>query len=62
MTTVPAPGRPLTLLVCAVVWAHNSHLGDARATSVSQMGEFNIGQLVQCVPLLLCRAQRGMAF
>jgi len=46
----------------AVVWAHNSHLGDARATSVSQMGEFNIGQLVQCVPLLLCRAQRGMAF
>lgn len=31
----------------AVVWAHNSHLGDARATSVSQMGEFNIGQLVR---------------
>jgi erythromycin esterase-like protein len=31
----------------AVVWAHNSHLGDARATSVSEMGEFNIGQLVR---------------
>jgi erythromycin esterase-like protein len=31
----------------AVVWAHNSHLGDARATSVSQSGEFNIGQLVR---------------
>jgi len=34
----------------AVVWAHNSHLGDARATSVSEIGEYNIGQLV---PLFL---------
>lgn len=29
------------------VWAHNSHLGDARATEVSQIGEFNIGQLAR---------------
>lgn len=30
-----------------VVWAHNSHLGDARATDMGQMGEHNIGQLVR---------------
>lgn len=30
-----------------VVWAHNSHLGDARATEMSQRGEHNIGQLVR---------------
>jgi erythromycin esterase-like protein len=30
-----------------VVWAHNSHVGDARATSMSQEGEFNLGQLVR---------------
>lgn len=30
-----------------VVWAHNSHLGDASATSMGQRGEFNIGQLVR---------------
>jgi erythromycin esterase-like protein len=30
-----------------VVWAHNSHLGDARATSMSERGEFNVGQLVR---------------
>jgi erythromycin esterase-like protein len=29
----------------AVVWAHNSHLGDARATEMGQRGELNIGQL-----------------
>lgn len=29
----------------AVVWAHNSHVGDARATDMSRRGEFNIGQL-----------------
>ena len=28
-----------------VVWAHNSHLGDARATDCSRRGEINIGQL-----------------
>jgi erythromycin esterase-like protein len=30
-----------------VVWAHNSHLGDARATSMSSLGELNLGQLVR---------------
>jgi len=29
----------------AVVWAHNSHVGDARATEMSMRGEHNIGQL-----------------
>jgi erythromycin esterase-like protein len=31
----------------AVVWAHNSHLGDARATQMSAGGELNLGQLVR---------------
>ncbi len=30
-----------------VVWAHNSHLGDARATEMRQRGELNVGQLVR---------------
>jgi erythromycin esterase-like protein len=30
-----------------VVWAHNSHLGDARATSMRESGELNVGQLVR---------------
>ncbi len=31
-----------------VVWAHNSHLGDARATSMStDQGEINVGQLMR---------------
>jgi erythromycin esterase-like protein len=30
-----------------VVWAHNSHLGDARATETSARGELNVGQLVR---------------
>ena len=30
-----------------VVWAHNSHLGDARATEAARMGEINLGQLVR---------------
>ena len=30
-----------------VVWAHNSHLGDARATSMGRRGELNVGQLVR---------------
>ncbi|PTY06995.1 erythromycin esterase [Opitutaceae bacterium EW11] len=29
------------------VWAHNSHLGDARATEVAKEGELNLGQLVR---------------
>jgi erythromycin esterase-like protein len=28
-----------------VVWAHNSHLGDARATEMGWQGELNVGQL-----------------
>ncbi|MBD2564417.1 MULTISPECIES: erythromycin esterase family protein [Nostoc] len=30
-----------------VVWEHNSHLGDARATDMEVMGEVNVGQLVR---------------
>jgi erythromycin esterase-like protein len=30
-----------------VVWEHNSHLGDARATRLGQEGEWNVGQLVR---------------
>jgi protein-L-isoaspartate(D-aspartate) O-methyltransferase len=35
----------------AIVWAHNSHIGDASATEMSARGEYNIGQL--------CREQFG---
>jgi erythromycin esterase-like protein len=28
-----------------VVWEHNSHIGDARATSMGESGEWNLGQL-----------------
>jgi erythromycin esterase-like protein len=30
-----------------VVWAHNSHLGDARATEMGKRGEWNVGQLLR---------------
>jgi len=30
-----------------VVWEHNSHLGDARATQMGESGELNVGQLVR---------------
>jgi erythromycin esterase-like protein len=30
-----------------VLWAHNSHLGDARATEMGERGELNVGQLVR---------------
>jgi erythromycin esterase-like protein len=30
-----------------VVWAHNSHVGDARATEMVERGELNIGQLAR---------------
>jgi erythromycin esterase-like protein len=36
-------GRPCKL----VVWAHNSHLGDARATQMGEEGELNVGQLAR---------------
>lgn len=31
----------------AVLWAHNSHLGDASATQMGERGEHNVGQLVR---------------
>jgi erythromycin esterase-like protein len=31
----------------AVVWEHNSHIGDARATDMGDMGEWNVGQLAR---------------
>jgi erythromycin esterase-like protein len=31
----------------AVLWAHNSHLGNAAATSMGERGEFNVGQLIR---------------
>lgn len=37
----------------AVIWAHNSHIGDASATEMGRRGEHNIGQL--------CRAHFGGA-
>jgi len=37
----------------AVIWAHNSHVGDATATEMSARGELNIGQL--------CRQRFGQA-
>jgi erythromycin esterase-like protein len=36
-------GRPARV----VVWAHNSHIGDARATEVAAQGQLNLGQLVR---------------
>jgi erythromycin esterase-like protein len=36
-------GRPAKI----VVWEHNSHLGDARATEMGTRGELNVGQLVR---------------
>jgi len=37
----------------AIVWAHNSHVGDAAATEMSARGEYNIGHL--------CRQEFGEA-
>jgi erythromycin esterase-like protein len=34
-------------LAKVVVWAHNSHVGDARATDMSRRGELNLGQLMR---------------
>jgi erythromycin esterase-like protein len=31
----------------AVVWAHNSHVGDARATDLAESGEVSLGQLAR---------------
>jgi len=38
-----AVGGPVRMLV----WAHNSHLGDASATEMGDMGEWNVGQLAR---------------
>ena len=34
-------------LARTIVWAHNSHLGDARATGLAALGELNLGQLAR---------------
>ena len=31
----------------AVVWEHNSHVGDARATDMAELGQVSVGQLVR---------------
>jgi len=38
-----APGRPAKL----VVWAHNRHVGDARATAMGGAGEISLGQVMR---------------
>jgi erythromycin esterase-like protein/predicted phosphoribosyltransferase len=43
ITFLGRPQRPARI----VVWAHNSHLGDARATDMGEAGELNVGQLVR---------------
>jgi erythromycin esterase-like protein len=30
-----------------IVWEHNSHIGDARATEMGEMGEWNVGELAR---------------
>ncbi len=40
-----------------VVWAHNSHLGDAKATEMTDRGELNVGQLVRAQVRGGCRAR-----
>ncbi|CAM3050637.1 erythromycin esterase [Legionella steigerwaltii] len=30
-----------------IIWAHNSHIGDSRATEMGERNEFNLGQLVR---------------
>ncbi len=40
---VSQQGQPAKI----VVWEHNTHLGDARATEMGERGELNVGQLVR---------------
>ena len=40
-------GRRRAMPPRIAVWAHNSHLGDARATELGEAGEWNVGQLVR---------------
>ncbi len=39
--------RPRVAQPKVVVWAHNSHLGDARATELGRSGELNLGQVTR---------------
>lgn len=48
--TLQALEKHLTALSGSVrmaVWAHNSHLGDASATEMGDLGEWNVGQLAR---------------
>ena len=42
-THLGAPNRPAKI----VVWAHNSHVGDARSTAMGESGEWTLGQLMR---------------
>jgi erythromycin esterase-like protein len=49
-----------------VVWAHNSHVGDARRTEMGDRGELNLGQLIRSRPptarsSLVSRPTRGLS-
>lgn len=39
--------KTLQKQIKTVIWAHNSHIGDARATESGKQGQLNIGQLVK---------------
>jgi erythromycin esterase len=49
----------------AIVWAHNTHIGDARFTDMAEQGEVNLGQLArerygaERVVLVGCGTHRG---
>ena len=43
----PAAGRTTARDARAIVWAHNTHVGDARATDMAGDGMVNIGQLAR---------------
>jgi erythromycin esterase-like protein len=42
-----AHSRPGEATAKAVVWAHNSHVGDARATDMGELGQLNLGQIMR---------------
>lgn len=47
-THLSRPGRDATDMPAKiVVWEHNSHIGDARATELGYKGEWNLGQLAR---------------
>jgi erythromycin esterase-like protein len=43
LTHLSTPGKPAKI----VVWAHNSHVGDARQTTMGESGEWTVGQLMR---------------